>query len=156
MPATIEHSGADLVQQELGVETNQDFYAPGFDAAELPNFVFRAMSDEHYQKSLREGFHQSDERGNYIGQAKADPELWEGEKPVPEGTVAGRWAYIGYISNSPDGIGRIVKIQVHPDDGWELHPDDDEGGYYRTFKPIPVERFISASAPIDSRSWNYA
>lgn len=45
---------------------------------------------------------------------------------------------------------------VRPEDGWEHHPDDEEGGYYRTFRPIPAARFVAATEPIDSRTWSYA
>lgn len=117
---------------------------------DTPTHVFRTMSEEHFQDSLRKGFHQSDERGNYLGQLNDDPEGWAGyeDQAVPEGTVAGRWAYPGYLVNSPSGLGRVVKIQVRPEDEWEPHPDDDEGGYFRTFKPIPTDRFVAWTHPL--------
>lgn len=124
-----------------------------WEEAGLPEFVFRVMSEEHFQISLQEGFHISDERANYIGQKAANPEFWEGEEPEAEGTVAGRYAYLGYLSKSPNGVGRVVKIQVHPDDDWEVHPDDDEGGYIRAFQPIPVNRFVAWTDPIDPETW---
>lgn len=37
--------------------------------------------------------------------------------------------------------------------GWEPHPDDDEGGYLRTFKPIPTDRFEAWTDPIDPKTW---
>lgn len=123
---------------------------------QVPPVVFRTMSEEHFQLSLATGWHVSDERDNFLGQAARRPEDWVGSEHriVPEGTVAGRWAYSGYLNHSPDGIGRVVMIATHPDDGWELHLDgDDEGGYFRTLQPIPVIRFITYTERVDSRTW---
>jgi hypothetical protein len=115
----------------------------------LPQHVYRTMSEDHFQQSLRDGYHQSDERGNYIGQAADNPEYWEGVTPEPEGTVAGYWPQPGYLLNSPNGIGRVVRIRVQPEDGWEVHPDESE--YMRTFKPIPADRFEAWTKPMNVR-----
>ena len=115
----------------------------------IPPFVYRVMSEEDYQQSLIQGWHQSDERWTYPGQATRDPEGWAEmmEQAVPEGTVAGYWAELGYLANSPTGIGRVVKIKVDPADGWQKHEQVD---YLQTFKRIPVERFLAVSEPIRS------
>lgn len=135
-------------------EASEDFhYSPEGFSDELPSHVYRAMSEEDFQRSMQRGWHQSDERGNYIGQKAADPEGWGEESAPAEGTVAGRWAYPGYLLNSDDGVGRIVKIKVEPNDGWEPHPDDDEGGYFRTFKPIPTDRFEDWTDPHHNQTW---
>lgn len=128
---------------------------PNFDPSTVSGHVFRTMSEQHYRQSLRSGFHSSDERGNYIGQAKENPELWGDEKPWAEGTVAGRWAYPGYIQ--PGQVGRVVKVRVHPEDGWRPHPDDDEGGWVHTYNKIPTDRFEAVTPPLrsPSRGWGF-
>lgn len=116
----------------------------------VPTHVYRVMSDEDFRTSMLLGQHRSDERNNYIGQALADPEAWEGIDPEPEGTVAGRWAYLGYAANT--ATARLVRIEIEPDDGSEPHPDDDEGGYIRTFEPIHASRFTAWSPPFSARA----
>lgn len=118
------------------------------DHGELPTHAYRVMDDEHYRQSLRQGWHQSDERNNYIGQHKNDPELWGDEMPEAEGTVASvGQIYPHYSMHAPSGRARVVKIKLHPEDGWVPHPDYDEGDAVRTFKPIPTSRFVAATPP---------
>lgn len=113
-----------------------------------PQYAYRAMSEEHFQDSMKKGFHQSDERGNYQAQAE---KFGEDPSEVPkEGTVAGRWSVPGYIGNSPSGVGRVVKIRLRPEDGWEEHPEEEA---LRTFKPIPTDRFEAWTNPIDAKTW---
>lgn len=116
---------------------------------ELPLYVFRVMSEAHFQQSLREGVHCSDQRGCYIGQKAEEPEAWAEEDAPEEGIVAGRWVYLGYLLHASDNLGRIVKIEVRREDGWELHPWDEEGGYIHTFQELPAERFVGWSEPFE-------
>lgn len=132
------------IYEHMLPEFNEEHHRDNFNPDELPPYLFRAMSEDHFQKSMKDGVHQSDERGNYIGQGVSDQ---------PEGTVAGRWAYPGYLANSPDQVGRVVKIRTDPEDGWKPHPDDDEGGYFQTFNPIPTDRFESWTDPINAKTW---
>lgn len=113
----------------------------------LPDFAFRVMSEEHFQKSLREGVHTSDQRGCYIGQKAEEPDEWGDEEAPDEGVVAGRWPYLGYLPNAECGKGRVVKIEIRPEDGWKVHPWDEEGGYLHTMQPLPASRFVGWSEP---------
>lgn len=148
-----DHLLAVLGPDALGPSIDERSSHPDI-AQGVPAFVFRAMSEEHFRLSLRSGWHASDERGNYIGQAAAHPRLWAGQPaPQPEGTVAGRWALPGYLTASPDLTGRVVKISADAADGWTLHPDDDEGVYVRTFQPVAAGAFVGWSARIHARGW---
>jgi hypothetical protein len=42
------------------------------------------------------------------------------------------------------GTGRILKIKVHPDDGWKV----DHDGYVKTTQPISKDRIVRATTPI--------
>ena len=128
-----------------------DYEVDDFDA--VPPYVFRVMSEEHFQQSFREGSHQSDQRNCYIGQKATDPQGWGDEEAPNEGTVAGRWVYIGYIPHAACGLARIVKIEARPEDGWRVHPWDEEGGYIHTYQDVPVERFVGWSEPFAVKGW---
>lgn len=123
----------------LGPEATPEHHGEVWDT--IPSHVFRVMSERDYQSSLQRGYHRSDERETYPAMAK------RGEIPheeaVPEGTVASRTPFPGYLSHAEGGVGRIVKIAVHPDDAWEFHPDYEEGDAFRTFRPIPTDRFVA-------------
>jgi hypothetical protein len=148
---TMDYEGFQkILTEHLGPEASEDH--PGHETADwdrLPSHVYRVMSDEHLEITRRTGFHQSDERNNYIGQAKESPLMaqhWaeQGKEPEREGTVAGRWAETGYASKSPTGRAVVAKIEVDPEDGWEDHPDVP-GEYARTMKPIPAHRIVAVT-----------
>lgn len=151
---TIRRRNSGYYSDMLGPQSEEDAWDDENVDWGTPKYLYRAMSEDHFQQSMRDGVHQSDERGNWIGQSKDDPDF-PPEQAIPEGTVAGRWSYPGYLANSPNGIGRIVKIEVRPEDGWEPHTEaDDEGGYFRTFKPIPTDRFVGWTEPMDGRTFD--
>ena len=122
----------------LGPEATPEHHGDVWDT--IPSHVFRVMSEHDYQTSVERGYHQSDERETYPGMARRG-EIPE-EEASPEGTVASRVPFAGYLSHAEGGHGRVVKIAVHPDDEWEFHPDYEEGDAFRTFKPIPSSRFV--------------
>jgi len=105
----------------------------------MPEHVYRTMSEEDFQASMARGWHKSDERNNYRAQGFEDAD--------PEGTVANAWPEWGYLSNAKDGLGRMVKIKTHPDDGWQEHPIEP-GEYWHTHSQIPTSRFVAWSDPL--------
>lgn len=141
---------SELLTHHLGPEHDENHPSHEQYWGGLPPHVYRVMSDEHYQQSMRTGVHQSDERGNYIGQAKADPEGWKGMEATPEGTVAGRWAELGY--SKPHQLTRVAKIKVDPSVGWKVHEDAEDMA--RTMHPIPAEH-IEAVTPAFSRGKDF-
>lgn len=138
---TVNQRKADDLQVQkhlvdaLGPEAAPDF--EDYDMTKVPEFVFRTMSEEHFQRSLKEGLHVSDRRDNYIAHGEAD---WD------EGTVAGYWPELGYLGNAPGGVGRVVKIRVEPGDGWQKHRVQED--YLSIYEPIPVSRFAAWTDPI--------
>jgi hypothetical protein len=103
------------------------------------------MSDEEYQKGTRQGYFKSDERNNWRAQQRAlgNPN-WH---TMPEeGTVAGVSAQSGYLpANKP---GRIVKFDTSKHEGWEVHPDVEEGDYIRTKGRIPADSVAAVTDPV--------
>lgn len=164
---TAARKQADYFADWLGPEADDQYWMEKGDwdgRTHMPQYLYRTMSEQHFLDSLKSGIHQSDGRMNWPGQAKLDNyEGWDPGSAVEEGTVAGRWAYPGYLFNArfgpnheidPEARGRIVKIQVDPEDEWEYHADaDDEGGYYRTFKPIPTSRFVGWTPPMSAKDY---
>ncbi|HVQ45102.1 MAG TPA: transglycosylase SLT domain-containing protein [Candidatus Saccharimonadia bacterium] len=103
-------------------------YRPNFfgNAEEIPgtrqplDAVYRVISREDYEGSLRRGFLQSDGRLNLDAR---------------EGTVASTFEPSPFY-NPKNGEAVAVRIRVDPQDGWRL----DHDGYIKTPKPIPVDR----------------
>lgn len=127
------------VSNRLGPQSSQHWWMNEHpDWSDTPSHVFRVMSEEDFRQSMERGYHKSDERNTYMGMAR------RGEIPKheahPEGTVAGRFMYSGYMGHSR-GWSRVVKISVDPADKWEQHPDYEEGDAFRTFASIPTSRF---------------
>ena len=132
----------DFIRKHLGDEAvDGDGTKDG-----VPEHVYRVMSQQDYQDSMRRGWHQSDERGNYQGQARRDPETWKDMEAKPEGTVAGRWVESGYMHNA-DGPAVAVKIKTHPSVGWKPHYDDPE--FLHTMQRIPTSHFVAATPPFE-------
>ena len=111
-------------------------------------YVYRVVSENDYQRMSKQGFLDTDGRGN-IG---ADEGL-----VGTTGRIA--WSYLGDISGSkgsdnPTGTGRAIRIKLNPADGWHNGTD----GYVKTnsrvpftavdmvTKPIGVERIITDAA----------
>jgi hypothetical protein len=104
----------------------------------MPEFVFRAVSEEDYQDALARGTLQSDGRLNLSAE---------------EGTVASAtnpaWYLPGDQRNVADGEhpGRILKIRVDPEHGWFLN---DADSYVKTTQPIPMDNIVEVSPVITS------
>jgi hypothetical protein len=86
---------------------------------------------------------------NKVGYMKSDGRM----NLVPdEGTVASiedpSWYLPGGLNSQPAGDypGRILKIRIHPDDGWHVGSD----GYIKTSGEVPLDR-IEASPKITTR-----
>lgn len=116
---------------------------------DVPEHVYRVVSDEDYRQSLKRGYMRSDERNNWKAQAAE-----EGRDPrgVPnEGTVGGRWAEVGYMHEEHPAKYRIVQFRAAAHPGWEVHPHVPEGDYIRSEHEIPMSTVLRATPPI-SRS----
>jgi len=96
--------------------------------------LFRGMSEEDFQQSKARGFIQSD------GRKAISPE-WEG-------TNAGLDMATAQTYMPPEGLGRVVKIAVHPEDHakWFTSRNDD---YARTREPIPWDRVEAHTSAFD-------
>lgn len=101
-------------------------------------YAYRVVSEADYQRMKRQGFLNSDGRGNVMAN---------------EGLVAahGRiaWAYLGDIggdkgADNPTKTGRAIKIRLDDEDGWSV----DSDGYIKTKKPVPFDRVEMASMRI--------
>ena len=105
----------------------------------VPEYVYRTVSEEHYQKSVQEGQHSSDERNNWRAQQGYSPDdetAVDSSGPIPrEGTVGFREPSRAY---GVAGRNRTLRCPTseHPD--WEVHPDVPEGDYIRSLSPIPM------------------
>lgn len=94
--------------------------------------VYRGVSEVDYQRIKAGGRVDSDGRGNVCSD---------------EGTCAttdprGAAVYGGDVKNY-----RVLKIKVHPDDGWTIDPRD---GYAKTNAPIPSDRVVRATRALQS------
>jgi len=96
--------------------------------------VFRGMSEDDFQQSQAQGFIRSDGRG------AIDPE-WEGTNAGIDMATAQT-----YMPHS--GLGRVVKIAVHPEDQdkWFTSQHDS---YARTREPIPWDRVTAHTSAFD-------
>jgi hypothetical protein len=97
-----------------------------------PSHLFRGMSEEEFQESMKRGYVQSDGRGAIM--------------PEWEGTNAGHDAGTAYSYLPRTGPGRIVKLRVNEDDEWFGNKYDS---YARTRKPIPWDRVEAHTSAID-------
>lgn len=103
--------------------------APPVEGTQRPlRHVFRAVSEEDYQKSTERGYHQSDSRMNLCSS---------------EGTCASTDPRAGGFYLPSPGEGRIMRIDVHPEDNW-WH--DRRDSYVKTPDPVPMSR-VSAVSP---------
>ena len=108
--------------------------ALGQPVAHVPvKHVYRGVSEEDYKGILERGHIASDGRGNVC---------------ADEGTCASHdprsaAVYGGDVKNF-----RVLKIKVHPDDGWAVDPHD---GYIKTNQPVPADRIVRATRPLTSK-----
>lgn len=93
-------------------------------------FVYRGVSEEEWAQARERGFIQSDRRG-VISE-------WEGTNAGVEPQTA-----VSYLPSN--GVGRIVKIRVEPEDKWFAISHD---GYARTREPVPLDRVVAHTPPI--------
>ena len=92
--------------------------------------VYRGVSAEEWKQARQRGHVQSDQRGT-IGD-------WEGTNAAVDPRSA-----VSYLPrNAP---GHVLKIRVHPGDGWFTHNVDS---YLRTRKPVPLDRVEGVSPSI--------
>lgn len=99
--------------------------------------VYRVVSEADYQRMKKQGFLDTDGRGN----------ISASEGLVTDTDIA--WSYLGDISgfkgtDNPTGKGRAIRIKVRPEDGWEA----DHDGYTKTKKPVPFSQVDMVSQPI--------
>lgn len=103
--------------------------------------VYRSVSEADYQRMKRQGYLDTDGRGNVL---------------ASEGMVTAKhlpWVYLGDIarkgaSDNPTGTGRILKIRREEADGWL---EDSRDGYVKTSKPVPFDRVEMVTMPIGVR-----
>lgn len=89
--------------------------------------VYRGVSAEEWHQARQRGYLQSDSRGTI-----AD---WEGTNAADEPDTA-----VTYLPRG--GQGHVLKIRVHPEDGWFTHRADN---YLRTRQQIPLDRVEGVS-----------
>lgn len=95
--------------------------------------VYRGVSEEDYQGIMARGHIQSDKRGN----------VCESEGTCASHDPRSAAVYGGDVSNF-----RVLKIRVHPDDGWHVPTTGDT--YIKTHQPIPVDRIVRVTRPLQS------
>ena len=109
------------------------FGTPGPD--EPITHVYRGMSEEEWQHAQHTGVISSDARRAIL---------------PAEGTNAAvdRDTALSYAHDNKEGPSRVVKMAVHPDDGWfTIAPDD----YIRTRTPVPLSRVQGVTPPLQVR-----
>lgn len=94
--------------------------------------VYRGVSEADYQDMQRRGHIGSDGRGN----------IDAGEGTCATHDPRGAAVYGGDVKNF-----RVLKIAVHPDDGWAVDPRD---GYIKTPKKVPLDRVVRVTRPLTS------
>lgn len=94
--------------------------------------VFRSMREDEFQQAHERGFFQSDGRG------AIEPD-WEGTNAAVEPASA-------YSYSPRDSPARMVKLAVHPDDGWFTATSDN---YARTRQRIPLDRMVANTEPYE-------
>jgi hypothetical protein len=92
--------------------------------------VYRGVSTDEWKQARERGYIQSDQRGT-IGD-------WEGTNAGDDPRTA-----VSYLPRG--GTGHVLKIRVHPDDGWFTYRHDS---YLRTRHPVPLDRVEAVSPPI--------
>jgi hypothetical protein len=92
--------------------------------------VYRGVSADEWRQARQRGYLQSDQRGTI-----AD---WEGTNAAIEPKSA-----VSYLPHR--ATGHVLKIRVHPDDGWFTHKADS---YVRTRERIPLDRVERVSPAI--------
>jgi hypothetical protein len=92
--------------------------------------VYRGVSADEWRQAQQRGHVQSDGRGT-IGS-------WEGTNADVDPKAA-----VSYLPRN--ATGHILKIRVHPDDGWFTHSADS---YVRTRHPVPLDRVEAVSPEI--------
>lgn len=97
-----------------------------------PKYLFRAVSEEDFQRILKQGYIDTDQRGNIS---------------LEEGTVTEMGDPGAYLPR--DKPGRIVRIRYRDEDGWRVDPADH---YIKTNQKVPVSRIDLVSPRIDSTS----
>ena len=120
------------IEKNLGIPK----YGPG--PGVMPEYVYRAVTEEDYQSALARGTLQSDGRMNL---------------DVEEGTVASATNPAWYLPGDQKSVGvgehpgRILKIKVDPEHGWFLN---DADSYVKTTQPIPMDNIVEVSPVITS------
>lgn len=104
------------------------------DSTRPPEYVFRAVTEQDYQRMKAAGVISTDGRGNIA---------------TREGVVTAVWNPSTYLPH--DGEGRIIRIRYVESDGW-ASPDGDE--YVKAgARPIPFERVDLVSPVIVRKDW---
>ena len=95
--------------------------------------IYRGVSEGEYQNIQRTGAIQSDGRGNVA----------DGEGTVASHSARAALYYARTSGASGPGTERtahrVLKIAVHPDDGWKVDPVDQ---YIKTDRPVPASRIV--------------
>jgi hypothetical protein len=106
------------VRYQLRNLRDQTERVPG--SERLLPYTFRVMAEEEWQGARRNGYIQSDGRGNLV---------------ASEGTVTKpSWSGTFYMVR---GINRIVRLRIAPGDSWRVDPADS---YIKTPDRIPLVR----------------
>jgi GNAT superfamily N-acetyltransferase len=92
--------------------------------------VYRGVSEDEWKQARERGHLQSDQRGTIAP--------WEGTNAAVNPRSA-----VSYLPHR--GTGHVLKIRVHPDDGWFTHSADS---YVRTRSKIPLDRVEAVSPPV--------
>lgn len=129
--------------ESLGVEGPAVFdvwHHPGLDRSqgmfarkvgtEPIRHVYRGVSEDEWQQAQERGYIESDKRGTISP--------LEGTNAAVEPTDA-----VSYLPRQ--GQGRVVKIEVRPEDKWFIVSADQ---YPRTRQRIPLDRVVTVSPPI--------
>jgi hypothetical protein len=125
------------------VEQKFAFPKPDPSTARPPKYLWRAITEESWQRTLKEGAYKSQGRLN----------LYASEGTVTAWNTIPTFYLPGRLYSDPPGdyIGRIIRITYDPADGWKMDPKGDE--YIKTQQPIPLSRITWTTPPIVTRKY---
>lgn len=71
-----------------------------------------------------------------------------GNVSADEGTCASHSPATAAVYGGDVTNFRVLKIKVHPDDGWKVDPRD---GYIKTPNAVPADRIVRVTRPLESK-----